>query len=431
MAAAVVHYKFASEPAFKQAQLPPGSTQISVPELRQLLLGQRQARKEMMGVHVACCITSSVHCMATSDGLLTTIRLVNLLCAEQELQAAFAPGSHYGDGTWRIVFLDVDKKLGAFSFVCLKLTLPRKAAANPPPQPSSTDTCAAPLQTMMRTGMLSPPAQRWLLAWRRYEPIPTRPVPSSTGSALRHTSTAFFDRFKSCPYTGSRTPTFPSTLPVISFLKQDKPVVAPTVPPKNVIGKFNLGLPGGLKDSPCELQRAENGLKLNIASTSYTGVSEQLVRPPPEQPPLSLAQHILVALIPQRGASSLTSCCPPPHTPQPAPYFLLRGRADGNIEAVPVGPLFSFRPDPKPRFALSLEEAEAQMKSRRARVFNPALCQPQPRRRNVAEPKATTSHAPPRPAGPSSRRPARSTRRRRRRRTAPRAARRARGRRAA
>lgn len=30
----------------------------------------------------------------------------------QELQSAFSPGSHYNDGTWKIVFMDVDKKLG-------------------------------------------------------------------------------------------------------------------------------------------------------------------------------------------------------------------------------------------------------------------------------------------------------------------------------
>lgn len=40
------------------------------------------------------------------------VSLTPLFCLPQELQAAFAPGSHFSDGTWKIVFMDVEKKLG-------------------------------------------------------------------------------------------------------------------------------------------------------------------------------------------------------------------------------------------------------------------------------------------------------------------------------
>lgn len=72
----------------------------------------------------------------------------------------------------------------------------------------------------------------------------------------------------------------------------------------------------------------------------------------------------LTALAPPVIAA-LTSCLHS-FSAQPAPHFLLTPRADGKVEAVPIGPLFAFRPDPKERRALSLEDAEKLMKSRRA-----------------------------------------------------------------
>lgn len=42
MAAAVVHHKFAREPAFKKLPLQPGAANITVAELRQVLLEQTQ-----------------------------------------------------------------------------------------------------------------------------------------------------------------------------------------------------------------------------------------------------------------------------------------------------------------------------------------------------------------------------------------------------
>ncbi len=49
---------------------------------------------------------------------------------------------------------------------------------------------------------------------------------------------------------------------------------------------------------------------------------------------------------------------------QSSSYFLFMLRAEGVIDALPSGPWFTFRPEVKQRAVLTLEEAEARMKSR-------------------------------------------------------------------
>ena len=71
--------------------------------------------------------------------------------------------------------------------------------------------------------------------------------------------------------------------------------------------------------------------------------------------------HALLHLV---GGAGHTTLVGTPETSQTAPYYLFMMRQEGVIDAVPSGPWYTFRPELRPRGALSLEEAEARMKAR-------------------------------------------------------------------